>query len=67
MICYAVKRINLKQVKSVDEYWEAVKKAPVHYCSGIIELKEYCGGALHRERNGYTGICGDVMFVAEKV
>lgn len=67
MICYAVKRINLKHVNNVAEYWEAVKKVPVHYCNGIIELKEYCGGILHRERSGYTGICGDTMYVAEKV
>ena len=30
-------------VNNVDEYWNAVKYATVHYCNGIKELKEYCG------------------------
>ena len=32
----------------------------------IKELKEYCGGSLHRQRNGYAGINGNIEYVAEK-
>lgn len=67
MITYAVKRINLKHINTVDEYWNAIKNATIHYCYGIIELKEYCGGMLRRERNGYSGTNGNIMYIAEKV
>ena len=66
MNTYRVKKINLDHVNNVDEYWEAVKYATVYYCNGIKELREYCGGSLKRQRNGYTGINGNIEYVAEK-
>lgn len=66
MNTYRVKKINLNHVNNVDEYWNAVKYATVHYCNGIKELKEYCGGSLHRQRNGYAGINSNIEYVAEK-
>lgn len=66
MVQYRVKKINLDKVNNLDEYWDAVKKASVKYCNGIKELREYCGGNLHRQRNGYSGINGNIEYVAEK-
>lgn len=66
MTQYRVKRINLTKVKNVDDYWNEVKNATIKYCNGMEELKEYCGGKLHRQRNGYSGINGNIEYVAEK-
>lgn len=67
MNTYRVKRINLTGIKTPEEYWERVETAGVVYCVGIKALREYCGGKLHRERNGYAGINGDIEYVAEKI
>lgn len=64
---YMVKRVNLSKVKDVDEYWDKVKKADVHYCNGLNELWDYCGGKLHRHRAGYSGIINNIEYVAFKV
>ena len=64
---YMVKKINLSKVKTIPEYWDAVNKATIKYCNGLDELKKYCGGSLHRQRNGYAGIIGDIEYVAVKV
>ena len=64
MRTYQVKKINLKNIKTIGEYWDAVNKAPVHYCNGLEELRAYCGGRLHRQRAGYSGINGDIEYVA---
>lgn len=67
MNTYRVKKINLTSVKTPDEYWEAVQKATVHYCHGLKELQAFCGGRLHRQRNGYAGANGQIEYVAERV
>ena len=51
MTKYMVKKINISNVTNVKEYWETVNQATIHYCNGLSELKEYCGGSLHRQRN----------------
>ena len=61
---YEVKRIKLKPNMNVNDYWDAVKRAPIHYCAGLEELRQYCGGKLHRGRCGYSGINGDIEYVA---
>lgn len=66
MVKYRVKKITLKQNMGVNEYWSAVNNATIHYCNGIKELREYCGGTLHRQRNGYSGINGNIEYIAEK-
>lgn len=66
MVQYRVKRINISKIKDINDYWNAVKNATIHYCNGIEELREYCGGKLHRQRNGYSGINGNIEYVAEK-
>ena len=67
MAQYRVKKINLDKVNNSDEYWNAVNKASIKYCNGIKELREYCGGSLHRQRNGYAGINGNIEYVAERI
>lgn len=66
MNTYQVKKIYIKPNMTMDDYWDAVNKATIHYCEGIKELREYCGGKLHRERCGYSGINGNIEYVAEK-
>lgn len=61
---YAVKKINLAKIGTTEEYWEAVKNASIHYCKGLDEVREYCGGRLHRERCGYSGVNGNIEYVA---
>lgn len=67
MNTYRVKKIDLSKVDTVEEYWKAVNRASFVYCTGIAELREYCGGRLHRERCGYAGINGNIEYVAERV
>ena len=64
---YRVKRINLNNVQNTNDYWNAVNNATIHYCKGLKAVTEYCGGKLHRQRNGYAGINGNIEYVAEKI
>jgi len=64
---YRVKRITLKSNMTMDEYWKAVNNANIKYCNGLDEVRAYCCGKLHRQRNGYSGINGNVEYVAEKI
>ena len=63
---YVVKRIDLSKVNTTEEYWDAVKRGQVHYCNGLKEVWEFCGGRLHRERHGYAGRIGNIEYVAVK-
>lgn len=66
---YMVKKINLNHVKNVTEYWEAVNKATPVFCDGLEAVREYCEGRLHYNRNGkgYSGINGNIEYVAMRV
>lgn len=64
---YRVKRIILKPNMTIDDYWKAINEASVKYCNGIDELRRYCGGSLHKQRCGYSGINGNIEYVAEKI
>jgi hypothetical protein len=64
---YRVKRITLKPNMTMDEYWKAVNNASIKYCNGLDEVRTYCGGKLHKQRNGYSGINGNIEYVAEKI
>lgn len=66
MTHYMVKKIDLSKISNINEYWDAVKRASVKYCNGLEELRKYCGGRLHRQRNGYSGINGNIEYVAER-
>ena len=67
MTQYRVKKIDISKVRNTNDYWDAVNKATIHYCNGLKELKEYCGGRLYRQRNGYAGAIGNIEYVAERI
>ena len=67
MVQYAVKKINLEKVKNINDYWNEVQRASIKYCNGMEELRQYCGGKLHRQRHGYSGINGNIEYIAERV
>ena len=67
MTTYRVKKINLDTAKTIEDYWKAVNAASIHYCNGLKELREFCGGRLHRGRKGYSGINGNIEYVAERI
>lgn len=64
MNTYAVKKINLSKINNLDDYWDAVNKAQIKYCKGLKEVRGYCGGKLHRGKNGYSGTIGNIEYVA---
>ena len=64
---YMVKKVDMSNVKNVDDYIKASNNATIKYCNGLNEVTEYCGGKLHRCRNGYAGFIGDIEYVAVKV
>ena len=68
MNTYRVKRIHRNPNMSYSEYWNMVFNAPIHHCTGIKELREYCGGKLHysKQAGAYMGINNNIEYVAEK-
>jgi hypothetical protein len=64
---YRVKKINLNKIGSTEDYLNAVKNASIHYCNGLKEVQNYCGGKLHRVNYGYCGINGNIEYVAERI
>ena len=71
MKTYAVKKIKISNLESKNnnEYWEAIKRIPIHYCNGIKELREYVGFPLHYSRNasGYMGRNDEFEYIATEV
>lgn len=66
MNTYRVKRVMLSKANGAAEYQNVVINTPVVYCKGIKELRQYCGGHLHRQGSGYFGVNGNIEYVAEK-
>lgn len=66
---YEVKKIKYNKEMSFAEYSKAIINTPIHYCNGISELRNYCGGHLHYSHNGkcYMGINNGYEYVARKV
>ena len=64
---YAVKKIDMSKVDTLEEYWKAVIIAPIHYCNGIKELDAYCGGRLPRQRDGYAGFVAGIEYIATRI
>lgn len=73
MNTYRVKKINRSLIKTDEDYRNEVMNANVHYCTGIKELREFCGGKVERLRNvgigrcAYAGVNGDIEYVAERM
>lgn len=74
---YCVKRVVINNDNDNDNYyyWNKVKNATIIFCNGIKELREYCGGKLHRENNIYgtvysginPSVNGDIYYKAYKI
>ena len=64
MNTYAVKKINLGNTTDITSYLEEVEKAEVKYCKGLSEVWQYCGCKLRKERTGYSGIVGNIEYIA---
>lgn len=64
---YMVKKINMENVRTCAQYWNAVDNATIKYCNGLKEVWEYCGGRLHRGRCGYSGTRGNIEYLAVRV
>ena len=60
MKTYIVKRID--KTKSFKYNFNS----PFHYCNGIKELREYCGGSVHYSKNAksYFAYVGDIEYIA---
>ena len=63
---YKVVKIDLSKVNNHEDYWNEYNKSEVKYCNGLDEVTQYCGGKLKKERCGYSGIIGNIQYVAEK-
>ena len=67
---YKVRKIDLTNVRSFDDYMDVTRNATIRYCNGMRELKEYCGVRLyHQINNIYTGTSRDynIEYIVEKV
>ena len=64
---YMVKCIKVYDGMTTEEHWKRVASAWPHYCKGLNEVWDYCGGRLHRGRCGYYGTIGDIEYVAVRV
>lgn len=68
MNIYAVKKIEITEGMTQEEYLQAIDEADVRYCKGVEGITAYVGGKLKRGRaGGYSGIIGNVEYIAERV
>ena len=61
---YAVKIIDWGTIHSLEDYTEALNAASITYCDGLKAVWDYCGGKLHKERRGYSGMRGNIEYIA---
>ena len=66
MTKYRVKKIDTRKANTIEDYNILISNAPIIYCNGIKELETYCGGKLHKQRCGYSGIIANFEYIAEK-
>ena len=67
MATYKVQKIDLTYVGTIDEYHHAINESEIRYCEGLKEVEKYCGGKLHKQRNGYSGVKGNIEYIAERI
>lgn len=66
MTKYIVRKLDTRNIKTIDEYNNLYNNAPIKYCLGLKNVELYCGGKLHKERCGYSGIINGIEYIAEK-
>lgn len=64
---YEVRKIDLRECKTIDERNRAYESADVKVCVGLREVWDYCGLRLHRNRAGYSGVINGIEYVAVRV
>lgn len=64
---YDVRIINTAGISSPEEFQIEVDNAIPHYCNGLEEVFNYCGGKLHRYSAGYAGQRGNWEYIATRV
>lgn len=54
---YAYKMFYVGDTHNADEHLKACRKASLNYAGSFRELKDICGGKLHRHENGKGYYC----------
>ena len=68
MNTYEVQKVAFeKKTMDMNEYHRRLKEAEIKICHGLKEVWKFCGGKLHRERCGYSGIIGDYEYIVTKI
>ena len=66
LTCYALYELDMREIKTAEDRFEALRKMPDKYFNKLKEVEAYCGGKLYRHRAGYGGIKGNIEYVAYK-
>lgn len=66
MTRYAIRKIDLNKIKTVDDYNLELQNANIKYCDGLKEVENYCEGRVHRQRGGYTSVNGNFEYIIER-
>ena len=65
---YGVIRMDWSDPKAATEKMSGLLQGKYdHCCDGLSAVWDYCGGKLHRERCGYSGIYGQYEYVAVRI
>ena len=64
---YAVKKIRVTNDMTLEQYNDAISRAPIQYFKTFTEVTSYCGVRLSRCGYGYAGSIGEFDFVAYKI
>ena len=64
---YEVKRVDTRNVNTLDEYKKSIHSATTVFCDSLTDVWEFCGGKLHRERCGYSGVKGNFEYIAVRI
>lgn len=67
MAKYFVRKIDTRNFKTLDDYWNCIENSVERYFNSMKEVQEYCGGKLHKERAGWCGFDGTYDYICTKV
>ena len=66
MSIYEVKKIDMSDIKTVDDYTAALNSTTPVRLSGLKTVQDFCGVMLRRERAGYSASSGNFEFVISR-
>lgn len=64
---YSVKKIDTRNINTPEEYWNAQRNAVEKHFDTMTEVRKYCGGKLHKERNGWCGFDGTYDYICTRI